>query len=682
MSQRAEDGGRFVERPRLLALMAAPLLLAGATPSFAQGSSETKTMTSSEESPVEEIVVTGFRAGALPPSPSAFTSRIEFDDYQGERTSVAELLSEQVGVQVRRFGGPGDPAEVSIRGSTGAQVVVLLDGVRMNSVLTGGTDVSQLCLGLLESAEITRGGDAIRAGDGSIGGSISFQTRRPSPETVNRVEVSGGAFGTWEADVQRSGQAGPVEYGVGYCGFVTDGDYRFARPEIQNPSVPTTPRPDLVRINNHRSRQSGNLALGADLGPGHLRFQDYLTYTSHGVPGLDSGEGPLGGQNPFAHAWSTHNLARLVYSVDDLGAWGEGFEASLHHRYQRFAFDDPGVTAIDVPRSILTEVQTLGADAENHWNIEFLKGTWDWTVLGDFRRDILNDAQADNQSRNLGGVATEIEASWFDDRIAIVPGVRMEWVEGFGETWLPTLGLMLAPLPWLRIKGNLQKTFRAPSFDELYLPDQGFIRGNPNLQPERARNADAGVVVSVAQLGPLSDLRLEGGVFLQEVDDSILWVPVSPRTIEPYNTGRAQVKGYELSLSFAWTRFFSVIANHTGQEATLESTGRPLPGRAQSESLVRVRIGEKGRWKLIGEMNRTGRIPVSPSGAILLPERIVWSASAALNFAEILPIGWRPPVEALWLYATLNNISDVAVRDALFFPQPGRNGYLGAQITW
>ncbi|MCH2185773.1 TonB-dependent receptor, partial [Myxococcota bacterium] len=346
------------------------------------------------------------------------------------------------------------------------------------------------------------------------------------------------------------------------------------------------------------------------------------------------------------------------------------------------AFDDPGVTATDTPRSILTEVQTLGADAENHWNFELLKGAWNWTVIGDFRRDILTDADEDNQSRNLGGLATEFEASWFADRIAVVPGIRMEWVEGFGETWLPTLGLMLAPLPWLRIKGNLQKTFRAPSFDELYLPDQGFIRGNPNLQPERARNADAGVVVSVAQLGPMSDLRLEGGVFLQEVDDSILWVSVGPGIIAPYNTGQARVRGYEISLSFAWTRFLSIIANHTGQDAILESTGRPLPGRAQSESLVRVRIGEKGRWKLIGEMNRTGPIPVSPSGAIVLPERIVWSASAALNCAEIFPVGWRPPVEALWLYATLNNISDVAVRDALFFPQPGRNGYLGAQITW
>ncbi|MDG2049450.1 MAG: TonB-dependent receptor [Myxococcota bacterium] len=682
MSRRAEDRGPKRERSRLLFQMAALLVLHGASDSFAQTTADTQKPAPSKEQPVEEIVVTGFRAGVLAPSPSAFTSRIEFDDYQGERTSVTELLSEQVGVQVRRFGGPGDPAEVSIRGSTGAQVVVKLDGVRMNSVLTGGTDVSQLCLGLLEGAEITRGGDPIRAGDGSIGGSISFQTRRPSPETVNRVEVSGGAFGTWEADVQRSGQAGPVEYGVGYCGFVSDGDYRFARPEIQNPSVPSTPRPDLIRINNHRSRQSGNLSLGTDIGPGHLRFQDYLTYTSHGVPGLDSGDGPLGGQNPFAHAWSTHNLARLVYSVDDLGGWGNGFEGSLHHRYQRFAFDDPGVTATDTPRSILTEVQTLGADLENHWNFEIWNSSLDWTVIGDFRRDMLTDANAPDRARNLGGLATEIEAGWLEDRIILVPGVRLEWVEGFGETWLPTLGLVLAPLPWLRIKGNLQKTFRAPSFDELYLPDQGFIRGNPNLQPERAQNADAGVVARVSQLGPFSDLRLEGGVFLQEVDDSILWVNVSPRTIEPFNTGRAQVRGYEISLSFAWTRFFSVTANHTGQDAILESTGRPLPGRAQSESLVRVRVGEKGRWKLIGEMNRTGKIPVSPSGAILLPERIVWSASAALNCAEVFPAGWRPPVEALWLYATLNNISDIAVRDALFFPQPGRNGYLGAQITW
>ena len=671
-------------RPR--AVFAATLLVIGVVPLVplrsARGQAQVDGGPQPETQPVEEIRITGLRTQPLETQPAAFTSTIDLDDYRGERISIPEILGEQVGVQIRRFGGPGDPAEASIRGSTGAQVVVKLDGVRLNSALTGGTDVSQLCVGLIESAQITRGGDAIRTGDGSIGGSISFESRRPSAETQNRVEISGGAFGTWEVDAQRSGTVGDVEYAVGYCGFVTDGDYRFARPEIVIPPTPPTPRPDLIRINNHRSRQSGNFSIGTDLGPGHLRLHDYITYTSHGVPGLDAGPGPFGGQNPFAHAWSTHNLARLVYTAEDLGLWGDTMEVSVHHRYQRFAYDDPGVTAQDVPVSILTQVQTIGADLEDSWQSGWLFGSQTLRLIGDVRQDLLNDNQIGHESRTTGGLAAQLEAGWLSESVIVVPGLRLEWVEGFGQTWLPALGIVISPWPWLRLKGNIQKTFRPPAFDELYLPDQGFIRGNPDLQPERARNADVGMEATWAHVGPFSDIRFEGGVFLQQIEDSILWVPVSPTTIQPYNTGPARVRGYELALGFSVTRFFNVTANHTGLDAESETTGNALPGRTNNETVVRVRVGEPRRWKVIAEMHRTGPIPVSPSGAIRLPARIVWSGSVAVNLAELLPGRWRPPVDELWLYGTLNNISDIAVRDALFFPQPGRAGYLGAQIEW
>ncbi len=668
-------------RKWLAGLAAGAIAIAGAGP--ARPDDESAGTSARAGEPVEEIVVRGVRTERLRTPPSAFASTIDFDDYRGEHKTVADLLGEQVGVQIRRFGGPGEPAAISIRGSTGAQVVVKLDGVRMNSALTGTTDLSELCVGLVEGADITRGGDPVRSGDGSIGGSVSLRTRRPGAEPRNRVRVSGGAFGTWEVDAQRSGRAGPLEYGLGYCGFTTDGDYTFARPDIVVPGQPPTVRPPITRVNNHRVRHSANLTLGGEIGDhGHLSLDDYLTYTSHGEPGLDSGDGALGGQNPFAHSWSTHNLARLAYTADSLGAWGDSFEASVHHRYQRLAFDDPGLTAVDAPVSTLTQVHTVGADVTDAWSFDALAADHELTLLGSTRRDVLHDDDRPDRARSTASAAAALEARWLDDRVAIVPGVRLEWVQGLGESWLPALGVVLTPLPWLRLQGNAQETFRAPSFDELYLPDKGFIRGNPGLRPERARNFDAGLVATLARLGPLSELRFEGGVFQQDIDDSIVWIPISPRTIQPSNTGPARVRGYELSLSLSLTRFVQLTANHTGLESQSRTTGRPLPGRTDNETLVRLRVGEKRRWKLVGELQRTGPIPVSPSGAIRLPSRIVWSASAGVDLAQIGPERLRARVRELWLYATLTNIGDVAVRDALFFPQPGRSGFLGFEVEW
>jgi len=104
------------------------------------------------EPEAEEMVVRGVRTGALDPIPAASTDVLFADDYTAEQKSLADLLAETEGVFVRRFGGAGDRAEVSIRGSAPSQVVVAIDGVRANSSLTGGLDLTRACLPTLCAA--------------------------------------------------------------------------------------------------------------------------------------------------------------------------------------------------------------------------------------------------------------------------------------------------------------------------------------------------------------------------------------------------------------------------------------------------------------------------------------------------------------------------------------------------
>ena len=119
----------------------------------------------------------GVRTGVLDPIPAASTDVLFADDYTAEQKSLADLLAETEGVFVRRFGGAGDRSEVSIRGSTPSQVVVAIDGVRANSALTGGLDLSRACLPLLERVEVTRGAGSTQHGSGAIGGVVNLVTR-------------------------------------------------------------------------------------------------------------------------------------------------------------------------------------------------------------------------------------------------------------------------------------------------------------------------------------------------------------------------------------------------------------------------------------------------------------------------------------------------------------------------
>ena len=103
-----------------------------------------------------EVVVRDFVPAELPEDPTSFTTVIRVDDHRGEVTSVVELLERVAGVQIRRFGGDGQPAEISIRGSTAAQVVVQLDGVTLNSAQSGGVDLSTIPLSACSNASKCR----------------------------------------------------------------------------------------------------------------------------------------------------------------------------------------------------------------------------------------------------------------------------------------------------------------------------------------------------------------------------------------------------------------------------------------------------------------------------------------------------------------------------------------------
>ena len=109
---------------------------------------------------------------------------------------------------------------------------------------------------------------------------------------------------------------------------------------------------------------------------------------------------------------------------------------------------------------------------------------------------------------------------------------------------------------------------------------------------------------------------------------------------------------------------------------------RRLPGQPERETFARLQIGPDQAWKLVGEVQHTGDILVSEGGGRHLPARTVWNASASLNLAATRWPGVPEPITHLWLFAEINNIGDIAVRDALTFPQPGRNASAGFEVNW
>ena len=103
------------------------------------------------------------------------------------------MLSAQSGVLVNDYGPQGQTKTVSIRGSTSSQILVLVDGIRLNSSFDGWVDLSRIPVDAIDHIEIVRGGASSLWGTGAIGGVINIITKKSDKPQIN-ISLSNGSY--------------------------------------------------------------------------------------------------------------------------------------------------------------------------------------------------------------------------------------------------------------------------------------------------------------------------------------------------------------------------------------------------------------------------------------------------------------------------------------------------------
>ena len=130
------------------------------------------------------------------------TSGITFDRKaieQSGRRDLGELLQSVPSVVITRYGGPGSPSHVSIRGSAASEVLVLVNGAPINSAITGDADVSSFGLERAERVQVLTGAQSARYGGHALAGVVLVETRRAERELSGAA--SAGAWGERNASI-------------------------------------------------------------------------------------------------------------------------------------------------------------------------------------------------------------------------------------------------------------------------------------------------------------------------------------------------------------------------------------------------------------------------------------------------------------------------------------------------
>jgi iron complex outermembrane receptor protein len=683
-----EHGARSSRAPALLAPALALLLVA--PPADVPASAEPPLKADpTAETPVEVIEVTA-RPFAEPEDVTAFATIVEVEEQPEEFKTVAQVLAETVGIQVRRFGGLGDFTTVSIRGSSPGQVRFFFDGVPLTRARSETVNLSDLPLDPLARIEIYRGVSPLSVGATALGGIINLVTKDPGDEPGASVLAGGGSFGTRKATLLGAGRQGDLAVLASFSYLGSNGDFPFD----DDNGTPENPFDDERVDRRNNEFNSGDALLKGiyDLSAdARLIALNELFVNQQGVPGIGAF------QSLDANVEDLRNLSYLRLEADSVSDLEVDVDSTLYFLYEEEQFED-----------LRGEIGTGNQQSRNRTfspgffthafrplGAHLLEGRIDLGGEIFVPRDLLSDEPAGpDQTRFNFATGVGDTVDLFSGRLIVEGQLRYELaVDDFGgilgpdgqpidgsggatsQLFTPHAGVRVDATDDLWVKANVGRYGRIPSFFELF-GNRGSVVGNPDLDPEEGLNVDAGFDFLPTRLGPLTRVRGEAVFFYRDVDDLIVLVQNSQRVSVPQNVGSAEILGAELSVRFrAWERL-GVIANYTYQDATDTSDvpsrrGNQLPGRPLHEAYARAEYHWRG-WMPFYELSFT-------SGNFLDQANFQEVESSAVHTLGLQYALSKWPITFTF---EARNFTDDQVEDFGGFPLPGLTFFGTVAYRW
>lgn len=162
---------------------------------------------------LDEVEVTASRVPVLFSQVARVLTVIESQEIERmPAQSVQDLLEYVAGVDIRQRGAEGVQADVSIRGGTFDQILILLNGINITDPQTGHHNLNlPVSLSQIERIEILEGPAARVYGPNAFSGAINIITRTPALKSLG-AEVSTGSFGYLNTDLSGSFRTGKLNH--------------------------------------------------------------------------------------------------------------------------------------------------------------------------------------------------------------------------------------------------------------------------------------------------------------------------------------------------------------------------------------------------------------------------------------------------------------------------------------
>lgn len=419
-------------------------------------------------------------------------------------STIAEALGWALGVDLM----PHSPAlvDVGVRGSTFDQVLVMVDGVRVSDAQTGHFNLNlAIPLEQVERIEVLRGPGTTLHGADAMGGVIHVVTNRGGG---SRASLDAGSFGSVGVSASHS----MIVDGIS---FMAGGDLR---------------RSDGHRPGTDLEMLQGRVAFSAPIGVQRLD----LALAS---AGRDFGAKGFYGSNPDWDEYEETRTTTATLALRPASDASFAVEPVLSFRRHDDEFllqrDDP-----DFYRNTHRTDQYGGKVIARYAPSRLLRLAAGGEAFHNVLKSVSLGDRSESQAALLAEAVVGRPAAW-----TVGAGARVDWHEGQGQFFSPSVSAAWWPIDELRLRGSVGRAMRTPTWTDRYYRDPA-NEGNPHLTPESSWSSEIGVDWVV-----VPGTRLDLALYERRADDLIDWArdAGSGDVWVTHNVARSRFRGIEAS---------------------------------------------------------------------------------------------------------------------------------------
>ena len=447
--------------------------------------------------------------------------------------SIDDLLKYTPGIEVQQRGPAGSQADIIIRGGTFQQVIVLIDGVKLNDPITGHfSGYMPVTLSEIERIEIIKGPAAAMYGSEAVGGVINIITKtflrfKKEKSKLITAGISTGEYGLMSTNLGFYKTNNNINYTIGILS--NDADGQILRSQNRN------------YFHNQTFSGSMNIVLGKNWNAAVQSSYDNRDFAAENYYTTFTSDTAI----EKVKTWWSHT--KIKHSKNNKI---DQFDFTFKKTNDYYLYNP--VSIANENESNLSRFQYIHSKSNSN-KLDYVYG-----LLLENKKIISND-RGNHSNNHAAGFASAV---YHLKNLNINGGLRFVNDQNYGNEILPQLNISYQ-LKKLTLRAGAGKAIRAADFTERFnnhnkaLVKGGSI-GNPDLLAEKSWSYEIGSDLN------LKEIKINTTAFYRNQTSLIDFVN-TPYSEIPRNTNLSSTGtfNYAKNIKTVNTRGIEIEANYS-----------------------------------------------------------------------------------------------------------------------